>query len=172
MTAGFNCFGGLESHPTADLLIGVDMKKSLAIFAFCMTLLTACQTATVNKQIDTEKQAQTPIVRIFELVIAPEHLDEFNRLGKHNIVNSINLEQGVLGMYVLADKEMSNKLYVVEAYADDNAYQAHRQVPHFQTWFNGSKDMIISRKMIDTVPIVFGSKQVSPKFSGSLKSSK
>lgn len=65
-------------------------------------------------------------------------------------------------MYVLVDKQMPNKLYVVEAYTNERAYQAHRQTPHFQAWLNGSKDMIISQKMIDTLPMVFGSKAVAP----------
>lgn len=99
---------------------------------------------------------------IKKLPIAPEHLDEFHRLGRHNISQSVNAEQGVLAMYVLADKHMPNKLYVVEDYADKNAHQAHRQTPHFQAWLNGSKDMIVSRKTIDTLLIVFGSKAVAP----------
>lgn len=121
-------------------------------------ILTAC--TTINTMNATSAQ---PITRIFELQIAPDKLDEFNKLGKYNIKNSVNHEKGVLAMYVLADKEDPYKLYVVEAYADENAYQDHRNSAHFQAWLNGTKDMIIGRKVIETNPIVFGSKAVAVK---------
>ena len=87
-----------------------------------------------------------PIIRIFEMQIRPESVEQFTELGKHNIRQSVNTEQGVLGMYVMTDK---------------TAYQAHRASPHFQAWLNGAKEMIMSRKMIETNPVVFGSKAVS-----------
>ena len=100
------------------------------------------------------------IVRIFELDIHAENLDAFNELGRHNITQSVNGEAGVLAMYALADKENPSKIYVVEAYADEAAYQAHRHSPHFQRWLNGAQNMIAARKVIETVPVVFGSKAV------------
>lgn len=102
-----------------------------------------------------------PIIRIFEMQIHPESVEEFTALGKHNIRQSVNTEQGVLGMYVMTDKDDPSKFYIVETYADESAYQAHRASPHFQAWLNGAKDMIISRKMIETTPVVFGSKAVA-----------
>ena len=102
-----------------------------------------------------------PIIRIFEMQIRPESVEKFTELGKHNIRQSVNTEQGVLGMYVMTDKAVPNKFYIVEAYADETAYQAHRASPHFQAWLNGAKEMIVSRKMIETHPVVFGSKAVS-----------
>ena len=101
-----------------------------------------------------------PIIRIFEMQIRPESVEQFTELGKHNIRQSVNTEQGVLGMYVMTDKTDPNKFYVVEAYADETAYQAHLVSPYFQAWFNGAKEMIVSRKMIETNPVVFGSKSV------------
>ena len=101
-----------------------------------------------------------PIIRIFEMQIRPESVQKFTELGKHNIRQSVNTEQGVLGMYVMTDKADPNKFYVVEAYADETAYQAHRASSHFQAWLNGAKEMIVSRKMIETNPVVFGSKAV------------
>ena len=102
-----------------------------------------------------------PIIRIFEMQIRPESVQKFTELGKHNIRQSVNTEQGVLGMYVMTDKADPNKFYIVEAYADETAYQAHRASPHFQAWLNDAKEMIVSRKMIETNPVVFGSKAVS-----------
>ena len=128
-------------------------------FLLLIATLSTAACMTTQTPIAAPKQ---PIIRIFELVIKPENLTEFNELGKHNITQSVNVEKGVLAMYVLADKEQSNKLYIVEAYADEAAYQAHRQSPHFQKWLNGAKDMIASRKVVETNPVIFGSKAVAP----------
>ncbi|OSI14746.1 hypothetical protein BWD09_09805 [Neisseria dentiae] len=104
-----------------------------------------------------------PIIRIFEMQVHPENLESFKRLGEENIRRSVNTETGVLGMYVMTDKQDPSRFYIVEAYADEAAYQAHRASPHFQSWLKGAKDMIVSRKMIETHPVVFGSKAVPVK---------
>ena len=58
-----------------------------------------------------------------------------------------------------------NKIYDVQSilkippfFSYETAYQAHRASPYFQAWLNGAKEMIVSRKMIETNPVVFGSK--------------
>lgn len=131
--------------------------KTALLLAF-ITLMSACTSIETMKT-----QPKQAVTRIFELQIAPDKLDEFNRFGKHNIQNSVNHEQGVLAMYVLADKQDPYKLYVVEAYADETAYQAHRSSAHFQAWLNSTKEMIVGRKVIETTPIIFGSKAVKPQ---------
>lgn len=124
------------------------MKKLLRVCLMSVAMMTA-----------TTSYAD-PIIRIFEMQIRPDSVETFTALGKHNIRQSVNTEQGVLGMYVMTDKDDPSKFYIVEAYADENAYQAHRASPHFQAWLDGAKDMIVSRKMIETHPVVFGSKAV------------
>ncbi|MDO4249845.1 MAG: putative quinol monooxygenase [Neisseria sp.] len=104
-----------------------------------------------------------PIIRIFEMHIRPESVQAFTELGKHNIRQSVNTEQGVLGMYVMTDKQDPSRFYIVEAYADEAAYQAHRASPHFQSWLKTAQDMIVSRKVVETDPVVFGSKAVPVK---------
>ncbi|WP_051977440.1 putative quinol monooxygenase [Necropsobacter rosorum] len=104
-----------------------------------------------------------PIIRIFEMQIKPESVEQFKQLGEHNIRQSVNTEAGVLAMYVLTDKQDPAKFYIVEAYADEVAYQAHRNASHFQAWLNGAKDMIVSRKVIETDPVIWGSKAVAVK---------
>lgn len=127
------------------------MRKFLCVFVMSVAMITA-----------TTSHAE-PIIRIFEMHIRPENVEAFTRLGQHNIRQSVNTEQGVLGMYVMTDKDDPSKFYIVEAYADEAAYQAHRASLHFQSWLNGAKDMIVSRKMIETNPVVFGSKAVPVK---------
>ncbi|MDO5290914.1 MAG: antibiotic biosynthesis monooxygenase family protein, partial [Pseudomonadota bacterium] len=58
-----------------------------------------------------------PIIRIFEMQVHPEKLEAFKRLGEENIRQSVNTEPGVLGMYVMTDKQDPSRFYIVEAYA-------------------------------------------------------
>ncbi len=95
--------------------------------------------------------------------VRPDKVAEFKRLGEHNIRQSVNTEPGVLGMYVMTDKQDPSRFYIVEAYADEAAYQAHRASPHFQSWLKAAQDMIVSRKVVETDPVVFGSKAVPVK---------
>lgn len=132
----------------------MNIKKTALWLSFLA--LTACTGITPMKTEQT-------VTRIFELQIAPGKLAAFNALGRENIKNSVNHEKGVLAMYVLADKQDPHKLYVVEAYTDETAYQKHRDSAHFQAWLNGTKEMIVGRKVIETTPIVFGSKAVAVK---------
>lgn len=127
-----------------------------------LTLAAACLSACAAPEAPQPAPPQ-PVIRIFELDIKPERREAFNELGRHNISQSVNSEAGVLAMYALADKGNPNKIYVVEAYRDEAAYQAHRASPHFRRWLDGAKDMIAARRVVETVPVIFGSKAVAPQ---------
>jgi len=66
---------------------------------------------------------------------------------------SVRVEPGVLAIYSVAEKDNPSRLRFFEIYADEAAYKAHIASPHFQKYFNATKDMITSRKLIDTVPV-------------------
>ncbi len=44
-------------------------------------------------------------------------------------------------------------------YTDEAAYKAHIESAHFKKYVNTTKDMIISRTLIDTVPIQLSAKE-------------
>ncbi len=46
------------------------------------------------------------------------------------------------------------KIYILEVYADREAYQAHLQTAHFRKYKEGTADMVKSLKLIDTNPLV------------------
>jgi 4-carboxymuconolactone decarboxylase len=47
---------------------------------------------------------------------------------------------------------------ILEIYADEKAYKLHLQTPHFITYKNGTKDMVRSLELVESVPIVPGMK--------------
>ena len=45
---------------------------------------------------------------------------------------SVHIEPGVLAIYAVAEKDNPSKFRSFEMYADEAAYKAHRESPHFK----------------------------------------
>jgi quinol monooxygenase YgiN len=104
-----------------------------------------------------EKPAM-PLVRIAELQIEAAQLAAYTAAVKEEIQASVRVEPGVLAIYAVAEKDEPTRIRFFEIYADEAAYQAHRQSPHFRKYFETTKSMITSRKLIETVPIQLSAK--------------
>jgi quinol monooxygenase YgiN len=107
-------------------------------------------------------EVPTPLVRIAELEIDPAQLEKYKAAVKEEMEISVRVEPGVLAIYSVALKEDGSKLRFFEIYADEAAYQAHIASPHFRKYVEITKDMIRSRKLIETVPIQLSVKQARP----------
>jgi len=102
-----------------------------------------------------------PFVRIAELEIDPASLDAFATAVKEEMSDSVRLEPGVIAIYAVAEKDRPERLHFFEIYADEAAYNAHRESPHFRKYFSTTQPMIRSRRLIDTVPIQLSAKNHS-----------
>ncbi|MDO5632392.1 MAG: putative quinol monooxygenase [Paracoccus sp. (in: a-proteobacteria)] len=100
----------------------------------------------------------SPILRIFEFTVAPEDVATFMAAGEDNIRNSVRDEPGVLSMYVASDKDDPTRLYVIETYRDQAAYESHRETPHFQAFIAAMDGKFLSRRVIETNPTILGAK--------------
>jgi len=101
----------------------------------------------------------TPLVRIAELRIAPEHLEAYTRAVRKEIEISVRVEPGVLAIYSVAEKTDPTSLRFFEIYADEVAYQSHLASPHFREYFKTTQHMITSRRLIETVPVQLSAKK-------------
>lgn len=102
-----------------------------------------------------------PVTRIFEFVLAPENIGSFIAAGRENILTSLREEPGVLSICVAADKEEPTRLYVIEAYRDEAACQAHRETGHFKAFVKAIDGKFISRRVIETNPSILAAKSFS-----------
>lgn len=102
--------------------------------------------------------AEAKIVRIAELEIDPAQLDKYTAAVKEEMEISVRTEPGVLGIYSVAEKDNPSKLRFFEIYADEAAYQAHIRSPHFRKYYEITKTMITSRKLIETTPVLLAAK--------------
>src|SRR5436190_23559655 len=94
-----------------------------------------------------------PVVRIAELESDPAQLESYTAAVKEEMETSVRVEPGVLAIYAVAEKDNPSKLRFFEVYADEAAYRAHIDSPHFKKYVETTKAMITSRRLIDTVPI-------------------
>lgn len=127
------------------------MKKYFHIFYLILSIVICFESK-------SHAQEKTPLVRIAKLVIDSTQLETYKAMLKEEIEAAIRIEPGVLTLYAVSDKSRPTHITVFEIYADQKAYEAHLQTPHFKKYKNGTKDMVKSLELMETVPIVLGKK--------------
>src|SRR4051812_2212005 len=105
------------------------------------------------------EEPRMPYVRIAELEIDPAQLDAYKASVKEEMEASVRVEPGVLAIYAVAEKDNPARLRFFEIYADEAAYKSHRETSHFRKYVETTKDMIKSRKLIETVPVQLSDKK-------------
>jgi len=128
-----------------------NQKLRLSIWALTAYVLCACGTSSAQK-------TAGPLVRIAELEIDPAQLEAYKAALGEEIETSIRLEPGVLALYAVSLKEHPNQIRIFETYADQAAYEAHLQTSHFKKYKSETQSMVKSLKLIETDPILLGSK--------------
>ncbi|MBQ5974298.1 MAG: amidohydrolase family protein [Bacteroidales bacterium] len=93
------------------------------------------------------------IVRLAEIEVVPSMLEEYLVYAKEVGETSTRVEPGVLTLFSMQTKEDPCKIYILEIYADHDAYQSHIQTPHFKKYKEGTAKMVKSLKLIDTNPL-------------------
>jgi quinol monooxygenase YgiN len=104
------------------------------------------------------QEAQRPFVRLAELEIDPAQLESFKSAIKEGIEAAVRVEPGVLGLYAVAEKDKPSRVIVFEIYTDAIAYATHLEMPHFKKFRATTDEMVKSRKLFDTIPIMLGAK--------------
>jgi 4-carboxymuconolactone decarboxylase len=99
-------------------------------------------------------QTNGQMVRLAKLVIDSAHLENYKSFLKEEIETSFRIEPGVLTLYAVAEKNKPTRITILEIYADSAAYQAHLQTAHFLKYKNGTKNMVKSLELVETVPLV------------------
>lgn len=94
----------------------------------------------------------TPITRLFHLQRSLDNVEEFDRVGEHNLTTSIEVEPGTLAMYSTHMPDDPADLYVFEIYADDAAYQVHAASPQFKAYVDMAATNLTGREVIGLVP--------------------
>lgn len=117
------------------------MKKKLFLMLFALVL-----SATAVAQ---EKM----IVRLAEIEVYPEHLQEYLKYANEVDRLSVEREPGVVCLFPMQSAEDSTQIRILEIYASEEAYQSHIKTDHFQTYKQGTMHMVKSLKLPTMKPL-------------------
>ena len=123
--------------------------KLLIAFA-CLVVLSCINRASA--------QNINQMVRLAKLVIDSTQLENYKAALKEEIETSVRIEPGVKTLYAVFEKGNPTHITILEIYADTAAYKAHLQTPHFMKYKTGTKNMVKSLELVETVPLVPGMK--------------
>lgn len=93
-------------------------------------------------------QTASTLVNLVIVEVKPEHNDAFGRIVRAEMAQSLKAEEGVRAMYAAVEKSLPNRWYFLEIYADEAAYQQHRQMPHFQAYLKETAAMVRDKRMV------------------------
>lgn len=110
----------------------------------------------------TAHAAEATSIRMAHLQIKPDQLEAFTAAVKEEMEAALRLEPGVVAIYAVAEKGDPTKWTFFEMYVDEDAYQVHRDTPHFQKYFHATKDMIADRVLLEAVPVELRDKHNTP----------
>lgn len=97
-------------------------------------------------------------VQLAELEIDPLRLEEYMTAVTEQIETAIREEPGVLALYAVVDHNNPTHITIFEIYEDEISYLAHLETSHFRKYKSTVKNMVTSLKLVQTIPLILGSK--------------
>lgn len=122
------------------------MKKILAMVAVFIVLNTG-----LNAQESESKMLNNGmIVRISEIEVHPQFLDEYLLFAKQVAQDSVLNESGVISIYPMQVLEDKTQIRILEIYKDEKSYKSHIASAHFKKYKEGTLHMVKHLKLVDT----------------------
>jgi len=89
------------------------------------------------------------MVRIAEIEIIPQFVEEYKSILKEEAAASIRLEPGIIAIFPMYEQNNPAQIKIVEIYSSKIPYQAHLKTPHFQHYKTTTAKMVKSLKLVD-----------------------
>ena len=124
------------------------MKAPQIIFGLLTALLLA-GSCDGSKQKRMDIKLSDMMIRISEIEIDSNYIEEYNAILKEEAAESVRLEPGVISIYPMYQKDNPTQVRILEMYADREAYESHLQTPHFQKYKTTTLKMVKSLKLVD-----------------------
>ena len=142
------------------------LKNTLTIILAGLCLFAASAAAETAASVPSAGRSAgqaMPLVRMAHIEVKPEMRAAFIAAVTEGMRESLNKEPGVLALYCVAAKDNPNKLTFFEMYASEAAYESHRAAPHFRKYIETTKDMAVSKALVETVPVELRDKHNTPR---------
>ena len=89
------------------------------------------------------------MIRISEIEIDFQSLEEYKAILKEEAKASVMLEPGVISIYPMFQKDNPTQVRILEIYANREAYKSHLETPHFLKYKTTTLKMVKSLRLID-----------------------
>ena len=97
--------------------------------------------------------AANMIVRIAEIEVYPQYLEEYLAFANEVDRLSVERESGVICLYPMQSAKDSCQIRILEIYASEEAYQSHLKTEHFQKYKQGTLHMVKDLKLPTMKPL-------------------
>jgi quinol monooxygenase YgiN len=125
------------------------MKFQMPVFMLLMTALPVLSVCQEPGWSQTDSASGHMMIRMAEIEIHPEFIDQYLAVLKEESEASVRLEPGVICIYPMFQKEHPAQIRLLEIYADKAAYESHLQTPHFKHYKETTLKMVKDLKLID-----------------------
>jgi len=148
--------GQLQSHIKIGMHTGISKDQLAKVAELIEKHVNSAQANVLNKMINKPILpiiAPDMMVRISEIEIVPEYLEEYKSILKEESAESVKIEPGVISLFAMYQKENPLQVRIVEIYANKEAYQSHLKTPHFQHYKTSTLKMVKSLKLVDMTDV-------------------
>lgn len=90
------------------------------------------------------------IIRISEIEVYPEYLEEYLEYAKEVALMSVKNEKDVVSIYPMQVIKNNNLIRILEIYKNQDAYKKHIASPHFKKYKEGTVHMVKHLELVDT----------------------
>ena len=142
----------LQAHITMGKNTGITDVQLEQLAEVIETKINRTQANTVRKIIGKPVLPvieEDMMVRLSEIEIFPEYLEEYKAILKEESSASVALETGVISIFPMYKKETPTQFRLIEIYANKAAYQSHIKSPHFQHYKTTTLKMVKDLKLVD-----------------------
>lgn len=99
------------------------------------------------------EQPHDMLVRISEIEVYPEYMEEYIRFALTVGATSVLEEPGVIAIYPMIQQRDSCQIRILEIYASQDAYRHHIGTEHFQIYKQGTLHMVKHLDLVDMYPM-------------------
>ena len=103
----------------------------------------------ISQQKNTNTDMKDLMIRISEIEIDFQSLEEYKAILKEEAKASVLLEPGVISIYPMYQKDNPTQVRILEIYANREAYKSHLETPHFLKYKTTTLKMVKSLRLVD-----------------------
>ena len=103
----------------------------------------------ISQQKKTDTDMKDLMIRISEIEIDFQSLEEYKAILKEEAKASVLLEPGVISIFPMFQKDNPTQVRILEIYANREAYKSHLETPHFLKYKTTTLKMVKSLRLVD-----------------------